>query len=306
MLKTKTGSLFGFVPGRGGRYVDTAATGQRIVDLMAARAAGTATTAVPTDIVIGGTPPDLTGAEAAGLTHQVELVSAWTTRFFSSERNHFGANIRLPAKFINGVVVAPGAVFDFWGAVGPVTFARGFGMGGIIESGRTNPNGAIGGGICSASTTLFNAAARAGYQILSRDNHSYYISRYPLGLDATVSKYGGRIAQNMRFRNDTSEALIIRGLSGPGWVRFEIYSRPNGRTVSFSSPSVSNVRKAVDTRVKTTSLKKGQTERLESPSNGMDVVVTRTVRDSSGRVIHSDRWSSHYVRVDGVLQVGVG
>ena len=40
--------------------------------------------------------------------------------------------------------------------------------------------------------------------------------------------------------------------------------------------------------------------------NGMDVVVTRTVRDSGGRVIHSDRWSSHYIRVDGVLQVGVG
>ena len=306
LLKTKAGKLFGFVPGKNGRYVDSAATGQRIVDLMAARAAGTATAAVPTDVVLGVKPPDLSAAEAAGLTHQVELVGAWTTRFFSSERNHFGANIRLPAKFINGVVVAPGAIFDFWGSVGPVTFARGFGMGGIIESGRTNPNGAIGGGICSASTTLFNAAARAGYQILSRDNHSYYISRYPLGLDATVSKYGGRIAQNMRFRNDTSEALIIRGLSGPGWVRFEIYSRPNGRTVTFSSPSVSNVRQAVDTRVETTSLKKGQTERLESPSNGMDVSVTRTVRDASGRIIHSDRWTSHYIRVDGVLQVGIG
>ncbi|HET9346255.1 MAG TPA: VanW family protein, partial [Candidatus Limnocylindrales bacterium] len=140
----------------------------------------------------------------------------------------------------------------------------------------------------------------------SRDNHSYYISRYPLGLDATVSKYGGRIAQNMRFRNDTSEALLIRGLSGSGWVRFEIYSRPLGRTVTFSSPSVSNVRQAVDTRVETSELRKGQTERIESPSNGMDVVVTRTVRDSNGRVLHSDRWVSHYVKVDGILRVGVG
>jgi vancomycin resistance protein YoaR len=305
LLKSKSGKLFGFVPGKNGRYVDAAATGQEVVNLLAARAAGTAT-ASATNVALGVTPPDLSEAEANGLTHEVVLVGSWTTRFFPSERNHNGANIRLPARFINGTVVGPGQVFDFWGAVGPVTFARGFGMGGIIESGRTNPNGAIGGGICSASTTLFNAAARAGYEILSRDNHSYYISRYPLGLDATVSKYGGRIAQNMRFRNDTGEALFIRGLSGGGWVRFEIYSRPLGRTVSFSSPSVSNVRQAVDTRVETNALRKGQTERIESPSNGMDVVVTRTVRDSSGRVLHSDRWVSNYVKVDGILRVGIG
>jgi vancomycin resistance protein YoaR len=306
LLKSKSGSLFGFVPGKNGRWVDGPATSQRVVDLMAARAAGTVTSAAATSVALGVIPPDLTEAEAAGIAHEVTLVGAWTTRFFPSERNHNGANIRLPARFINGTVVQPGQVFDFWGAVGPVTFRRGFGMGGIIESGRTNPNGAIGGGICSASTTLFNAAARAGYQILSRDNHSYYITRYPLGLDATVSKYGGRIAQNMRFRNDTGEALFIRGLSGSGWVRFEIYSRPLGRTVTFSSPSVSNVRPAVDTRVDTTELPKGQTERLESPSNGMDVVVTRTVRDANGRVIHSDRWASHYIKVDGILRVGIG
>jgi hypothetical protein len=81
---------------------------------------------------------------------------------------------------------------------------------------------------------------------------------------------------------------------------------PNGRTVTFSSPSVSNVRQAIDTRVETTELKRGQTERTETPSDGKNVVVTRTVRDSGGRVIHSDRWVSNYVRVDGVLRVGIG
>jgi vancomycin resistance protein YoaR len=179
-------------------------------------------------------------------------------------------------------------------------------MGGFIESGRTNPTGALGGGICSASTTMFNAAARAGYQILERDNHAYYISRYPLGLDATVSKFAGHISQNMRFRNDTPNALFVRGLSGSNWVRFEIYSVPTGRSVSFSAPAVSNVRKAIDTTVKTAQLKRGQSERTETPTDGKDVVVVRTVRDSSGHVIHSDRWASHYVRVDGVLRIGIG
>jgi vancomycin resistance protein YoaR len=179
-------------------------------------------------------------------------------------------------------------------------------MGGVIESGRTNPTGAIGGGICSASTTLFNAAARAGYQIVERYQHSYYISRYPLGLDATVSKYGGQVAQNMRFRNDTGSSLFIRGLSGHGWVRFEIYSLPTGRTVTFTRPAVSNVRQAIDQTIKTASLKRGTSKRMESPTNGMDVVVYRTVRNSSGSIIHSNRFVSHYIRVNGLLLVGTG
>jgi vancomycin resistance protein YoaR len=306
ILRSRSGKTFGFVPGKNGRNVDIAATAGQIADVLAERSQGSVEADAPAPVVLSVLPPELSAAEAAMTTHQVSLVGAWTTRFVSSEKNGFGNNIRIPARLINGTVVGPGQVFDFWGTVGPVTFARGFRMGGIIESGRTNPNGAIGGGICSASTTMFNAAIRAGYQVLERDQHSYYINRYPLGLDATVSKYHGKIAQNMRFRNDTANSLYIRGLSGPNWVRFEIYSVPNGRTVTFSRPAVSNVRKAIDTVVRTSSLKRGQTKRSEYPTNGMDVVVYRTVRNASGAVIHSDRWVSHYIRVDGVLLVGTG
>ena len=58
--------------------------------------------------------------------------------------------------------------------------------GGAIINGRTEPQGALAGGICSCSTTLFNAALRAGFEMGARRNHYYYIDRYPLGLDATV------------------------------------------------------------------------------------------------------------------------
>jgi vancomycin resistance protein YoaR len=306
LLKTKSGSVFGFVPGKGGRSLDVNASTAIVGAVLAGRRDGSLPATATARLATTGVSPKLTAEEAAKLGPEMTLVGAWTTRFVPSEKNFNGANIRLPARFINGTVIRPGATFDFWGVVGPVTFSRGFGMGGFIESGRTNPTGAIGGGICSASTTMFNAAVRAGYQILERDNHAYYINRYPLGLDATVSKFRGRISQNMRFRNDTPNALFIRGISGGTWVRFEIYSKPTGRTVTFSSPSVSNVRKAIDTSVKTTELKRGQTERTETPTDGKDVVVTRTVRDASGRVIHSDRWSSHYVRVDGILRIGIG
>jgi vancomycin resistance protein YoaR len=290
ILKTKSGKVFGFYPGKGGRSLDVDASTAAVAAVLAGRRDGTLATSAKASLATTSVAPKLTAEEAAKLGPQMTLVGAWTTPFFPSEKNFFGANIRIPARLINGTVVQPGATFDFWNVVGPVTFGRGFGMGGFIESGRTNPTGAIGGGICSASTTMFN--------------HAYYISRYPLGLDATVSKTGGHISQNMRFRNDTASPLFIRGTAGGTWVRFEIYSKPLGRSVSFTKPAVANVRHAVDTVVYTAELKRGQKKRTETPTDGKDVWVTRTVKDSGGHVLHVDRWFSHYVRVDGVLQIG--
>ena len=76
---------------------------------------------------------------------------------------------------------------------------------------------------------------------MTRSPHWYYITRYPLGLDATVSG-----SQSMRFRNDTKHPILIKAYASPGIVRFEIWSVPNGRTVSWSRPSVSNVVRGYD------------------------------------------------------------
>ena len=58
-----------------------------------------------------------------------------------------------------------GEWFSFWGSIGPVTVERGFMYGGVIINGRSVKGGAIGGGICSTSTTMFNAALRMGLEM---------------------------------------------------------------------------------------------------------------------------------------------
>jgi len=58
--------------------------------------------------------------------------------------------------------------------------------------------------------------------------------------------------------------------------------------------------------VRTDALRAGTRRRDETPSNGMDVAVTRTVRDARGNVIHRDRFVSHYGRVDGIVMIGTG
>jgi vancomycin resistance protein YoaR len=181
-------------------------------------------------------------------------------------------------------------------------------MGGFIAGDHTDPTGALGGGMCSSSTTLFNAALRAGLQMGARSNHKYYIYRYPLGLDATVSKTRGGGGQTMSFTNDMKHPVVIRSFryraGGRGWVRYEIWGIPEGRKVSLSKPSVSNVRKAITRNVYVSNLRHGRREQIEFPANGMDVAVTRTVRGAGGRIIHRDTYRTHYVLWNGLVHIG--
>jgi vancomycin resistance protein YoaR len=305
-LRTRRGKVVGVVASRDGRALDTAATIERIAAELEARANGRPGAVVT--VATATVRPKLTTEEARKTAPLMVKLGGWTTYFPISERNYFGANIWRPAQIINGTVLAPGQTFDWWDAIWPVTTARGFGPGGIIRSNHTDPTGALGGGMCSSSTTLFNAALRAGLKMGQRSNHKYYIDRYPLGLDATVSVIGNS-RQSMTFTNDTRHPIVIRafkirGAGGRGYVRYQIWGIPDGRTVEIGRPSVSNVRKAVTNVVTVSTLPHGVREQTEYPSNGMDVSVVRVVRNAAGRIIHREVWRTHYILWNGRIEVG--
>jgi vancomycin resistance protein YoaR len=306
-LKNRRGKAIGVVASREGRALDVDATVARIAAEIEAR--GTGNPSADVAVAVAKVLPKLTTEEARKVAPLMVKLGSWTTWFPISERNYFGANIWRPAQMINGTVLGPGETFDWWRAIWPVTPARGFGPGGVIRADHTDPTGALGGGMCSSSTTLFNAALRAGLQMGARSNHKYYINRYPLGLDATVSIMGGG-RQTMSFTNDTGHSIVIRafkirGSGGRGKVRYEIWGAPDGRRVEISRPSVSNVLKATTNVVPVTTLRHGVREQVEYPSNGMDVLVTRVVRNAKGRVIHRDAYRTHYVLWNGRIEVGV-
>jgi vancomycin resistance protein YoaR len=297
-LRDRGGRIFGVGASSAGRALDLDATVGRIVERLTERASGTATKG-PIKVKTMVVAPELSTGEATKKAPLVQRIGAWTTYYPVSARNGFSANITVPARRLDGTVVRPGQTFEFWGALGEVSFRTGYRLGAAIVGGHTVEGRALAGGICSASTTLFNAAARGGLQILTRSPHWYYISRYPLGLDATVSD-----SQTMRFRNDTAHPVLIKSFASPGVVRFEIWSVPNGRKVTWSGPRVSNVVGGYDTVQYSSTLRPGERKRIEHPVDGMDVSNTRTVRDGSGRVIHRDTFVSHYHRMVGITLVG--
>ncbi len=301
-LVSRSNKVVGVVPGVDGRTLDVANSVGLIQGLLSQRASGTATTAPLTPAVVT-TAPTLSTAAATSAAPQMKKISSWTTYYAPGPHNGNSANITIPAMAIDGTVVAPGAKFDFWKAVGTVSEAKGYKLGGAIINGHSVEGKTIGGGICSTSTTLFNAALRAGLEMDARANHYYYISRYPLGLDATVWQDGSAV-QDMSFVNDTAYPILIRTYAKPGIVRFTMYSVPSGRTVTISKPIVKNYTRGYTVVEHTKALRPGQTLQSEYQADGQDVWVTVTVKDKTGKVLSKKTYYSHYARMIGVIMKG--
>ena len=324
-FRVGSSSIVGVTPSRNGRAVNVKASAPVVARAVLDRGAPGAP-AAPVELVIKTVKPRFTTEQAEAAAPRMRKISTWTTYYEVSERNGFAANISIPARDLDGVVVAPGATFDFWKSIGPVTAARGYRAGGAIINGRSEPTGAFAGGICSTSTTLFNAVVRAGYQMLRRANHYYYISRYPTGLDATVAISGGAVT-TMSWKNDSKYPVMIRSSAKPGVVTFSLYTvavnnRPvvgggsrvpgssnitykvaNGRTVTFRTSAKRNSNRATSSVQRTTSLRPGQARVVEYPVDGFAVTVTRQVWEG-GALIRSNTWISNYARVNGLTLVG--
>jgi vancomycin resistance protein YoaR len=293
--------LGGVIAGVDGRVLDVAGSTDGVIGALAERLAGSDVTNL--QLAVQVTEPSLTTAEAQAILPQMRMVSSWTTNYVPGDGNGFGNNISIPAWDLDGTNVAPGEWFSFWGGIGPVTVDRGYRYGGAIINGRSVANGALAGGICSTSTTLFNAAMRFGLEIGERTAHYYYIDRYPTGLDATVAIVDSSVT-DMTFRNDTDNPLVIRGFGSPGQVTFQIWSVPNGRTVALSDPIITDARSAIETTQLDTSMAPGTARRVEFPHDGFKVTVSRTVYDASGNVVHQNTWFSDYRTVNGITLVG--
>lgn len=229
--------------------------------------------------------PLFTTEQAAKYATGMVRISSFSTSYPANASRH--ANITTGSLQFDNLVVAPGQTFSFWDNLGPVTVERGYAYAGAIINNRSDES-VIGGGLCQVSTTLFNAVARAGYDIVERSEHGYYIDRYPLGFDAAVFLPGS----DFRWRNDTGYPVLIRAYPAATSVAFELFSIPTGRSVVLGD--------AVETNLKMPA--KDQPADPAYPPGafvqGRDVSRTWTVYEN-GRLLRSQTFLSHYVPVWG-------
>ncbi|NLN78818.1 MAG: hypothetical protein GX141_07865 [Armatimonadetes bacterium] len=114
-------------------------------------------------------------------------------------------NLNLAINQIDGYILYPGKTFSFVEVVGPWTADMGYQKAPVSYDGELIRD--WGGGVCQASSTLYNAALLAGLKIEERHRHHWPAKYAPVGRDAAVA-YS---SVDLKFTNTTPAPIRIAG-----------------------------------------------------------------------------------------------
>ena len=203
-----------------------------------------------------------------------EQVSSFTTYHACCEPRV--SNIHRIADLMDGVIVKPGETFSLNGHVGPRTRDNGFVAAPAIADGEFVDE--VGGGISQFATTMFNAIYFGGYDFLEYQAHSYYIDRYPMGREATISNP----APDLAFRNDSAAGIYIDTSYTDTSITVTFYGNNDVEVESVTGSPYNRKTPPKECTVNK-SLRPGE-ERVISPgSSGFDVDVKRILIRNGSR-----------------------
>ena len=221
-----------------------------------------------------GAEPALS-TEAAEHAGVVGLVGTYTTRHACCQPRV--QNIHHIADLLDGTLVLPGATFSVNQLVGPRTIKNGFRPAPSIEDGDMVDT--VGGGVSQFATTLFNALFYGGYDILERQPHSYWFTRYPMGYDATLSYPHPDIA----FKNDTDAAALIKTQYTDTTITVKVYGNNGGRRVRAEVSERQNIVSPPLEFIPNPRLEADEEKTREGGMIGWTVTVKRTLTFADGK-----------------------
>lgn len=161
---------------------------------------------------------------------KIERVSSFTTHFACCQPRV--TNIRTMARAVDGYVVMPGETFSIDELIGPRTSSKGYVPAPYLIRGE-GACCAVGGGVSQFGTTIHNAVFWGGYQIDEHQPHSGWISRYPLGIEATLVYR----SIDFKFTNDTTTPVYIETSSSSTSVTVELWGNQGGWRVRGNHPN---------------------------------------------------------------------
>lgn len=208
-----------------------------------------------------------------------EVIGEFTTGGFAAAS---GENIRVVAEKVNGAIVQPHSTFGLNAFTGPRGTAQGYVPAAIIQEGALST--AVGGGISQFATTTYNAAYFAGMGDVTHTPHSFYISRYPAGREATV--FDGEI--ELAFSNDYDTGVLIETIWTPSDITVRLWGTKHVEVESISSDRFNYTSAPVIVKPYGTACSPS------GGSSGFSIVNTRVIKDLAGNEIRREDFTTVY------------
>ncbi len=295
------GKLVNVAASKDGRALNMEAT------LNAMEAAARTTDQREVTLAVDVTPAPVPAAATAQDLGITQLITQATTYFKGSSAARI-ANVKVAAAKFNGVIIPPGGVFSFNEYLGDVSEKEGFEIGLIIVGNRTVKG--VGGGVCQVSTTVYQAALRAGFPMLERYPHGYRVKYYENGMGAGYDAAVFSPSADFKFKNDTQSHLLIETVYDPAKVTltFKFYGTPDGREVNISPSVIENtVPHGPDVYEKDTDneVPAGKAKQVDYAVDGATISFTRQVT-RNGETLIDERVVSRYVPWQNVFRFGEG
>lgn len=268
------------VPAVAGRMVDRTRLGQAVADVLGK------TDDREVSAPVSEAEPKMTTKKAESLGIK-QKVSTFTTNHPCCQPRV--TNIHQAAQILDGTLVKPGKTFSLNGTLGERTREKGFVPAPMILNGRHVDS--VGGGVSQIATTTFNAMFFAGLEDVQHKPHSYYISRYPLGREATVSW----TQPDLRFKNDAKTGILITTTYSDTSITVTMWGTKR-YDIDATSPKKSNYRNPKTIRDKS----KDCTP--ESPAVGYDVTYSRIFKQG-GEVVRTEPFRTVYLATPNVICV---
>ena len=190
-------------------------------------------------------------------------------------------NIQRMADIVDGTLVLPGETFSLNGKVGRRTAAKGFVPAPQILEGEFVDD--VGGGVSQFATTMFNAVFFSGLKDVEHKPHSYYITRYPEGREATV--FFPQV--DLKWQNDSPTGVLVK-TSYTG----------SSITVTFWGTKRYEIEAVKGPRTRIRPFEKRYIQRDDcTPADGyegFDVTVTRVFKQN-GREVKREKFFTRYL-----------
>lgn len=170
-----------------------------------------------------GVEPEISAEDLAAMG-PLSMISEFTTKHNCCQPRV--QNIHLFADVMDNVNVLPGETLSLNETVGERTLERGFLPAPTIIRGEIEDQ--VGGGVSQFASTFYNAVFWAGLEVIDHKPHSYWFSRYPMGIEATVSWP----VPDLVFRNDTDAPLVIKTSYTRTSITVRFYGNNSDREVT--------------------------------------------------------------------------